>query len=133
MGRNILAVVVGVVIGSFAIMIVEGFSHFLYPYPEGLDHSDQKAMAAYVATLPNAAILFVVLAHAVGAFVMAVVTTLIATSRQLLLSFVGGLVLMAGGVAMMFKIPHPDWFPFVDLLVYLPFAWFGSYLITRKN
>ena len=133
MWRNILGVVAAIIAGSIAIMIVEGFSHFLYPYPEGLDFSDNEATSAFISSLPVAAKLLVALSWAIGSFVAAVVTSLIVKTRKLQLSLLDGVILMVFGIINMIVIPHPTWFWFVGIAVFIPFAWFGYYLLAREK
>ncbi len=132
MWRNILAVVAGIIAGIIAIMIVEGFSHFLFPYPEGLDYKDKVALAQYIKTLPAGALLLVALAWASGSFVAAVVTTLIAREKQLQLSILDGAILMIFGIINMLRYPHPVWFWILGIAVFIPFAYLGYYFWRKK-
>lgn len=132
MWKNILAVLAGIVAGTVAIMIVEGFSHFLYPYPQGMDFADKEAMTAYISSLPVAAKWMVILAWAVGSFVAASVTTLIAKVRQQHLALLVGAILMIFGIFNMASFPHPLWFWVVGIAVFIPFAWLGHFMLSRK-
>ena len=68
--RNIGAVVLGLFAG---IAVNMGFimlnSYMLFPMPEGMDMNDPEQMNAYVATLPTAAFLVVLIAHLGQSFV----------------------------------------------------------------
>ncbi|MCF8372950.1 MAG: hypothetical protein K9H64_15115 [Bacteroidales bacterium] len=132
MWKNILAVLAGIVAGTVAIMIVEGFSHFLFPYPPGLDFADKEAMTAYMGSVPIAAKWMVILAWATGSFVAAIVTTLIAKTRQQHLALLVGAILMVFGILNMTSFPHPLWFWIVGIAVFIPFAWLGNFLLMRK-
>src|SRR5262249_50746482 len=66
MGRNILAVVLGVALAGSLVFAVEALGHRIYPPPEGLKADDYEAIKAYVAQAPVGALLFVPLSWFVG-------------------------------------------------------------------
>ena len=85
--RNIGAVVLGLFAGMAVNM---GFimlnSYMLFPMPEGIDMNDPEQMNAYVATLPTAAFLVVLLAHLGQSFVGGWVAARVGASRPMLLA-----------------------------------------------
>ena len=60
--RKILAVVLGVVAAVIIIIAIEALGHSIYPPPDNLDVANREAMEVYVASLPLAALLFVMTA-----------------------------------------------------------------------
>lgn len=62
MGKSVLAVVLGLILGVVIIFVVEGVSHLLYPPPPGLDINNPKVLKAAMANVPFGALLFVLLA-----------------------------------------------------------------------
>ena len=61
--RNILAVVVGLIVGMIFNMCVVLLNTTLYPMPEGVTFEDADGTAAYFAELPVTAFLIVIVAH----------------------------------------------------------------------
>ena len=126
MGKQILAVIVGLVAGGLVIYGIESINMVRFPWPENLSMEDEEAFAEYVASLPIDALITVIIAHAVGSFVAGFVCGKIALSKQLMLGIVCGVILMAGGIMNIVMIPHPLWFSVADLLMFIPFAWLGA-------
>ena len=67
--RNILAVIVGLIVGNIAIMGLHYLGMVFYPMPEGVDMDDMKAIAEYISIAPLGSLLFVMLAHIGGTFI----------------------------------------------------------------
>ena len=77
--------------------------------------------------------LFPFLAHALGTFVGALLTALIAANHKMLFAFVIGIFFLAGGVTNVLMLPSPIWFTIVDLAAYLPMAYFTTKLTPEKR
>ncbi len=120
--------VAGVVAGGLLVALVEGIGHRVYPLPEGLDVKDVEALKEYVATLPAGALLFVLLAWAVGSFGGGWLAAKIADRKRLVHALVVGGVLMAFGIVNLVTIPHPLWFAVVGVVLFLPAACAGAKL-----
>jgi hypothetical protein len=76
--------------------------------------------------------LFPFLAHALGAFVGALVAFFVAGSRRHVFAYTVGGLFFAGGIAACFMIPAPAWFMALDLLAaYFPMAWLAILLGRR--
>lgn len=119
--RNVLAVVLGVAAAGFVMMGVETVGHSLYPAPVGLSPDDPKAIEEYVQNAPFLAIAFVLLAWAAAAFVGGAVAARLAVGRRTQrFGLIVGMVLLMGGAAQLWMIPHPAWFmlaaPFACLI-----------------
>jgi hypothetical protein len=129
--RKALSVIAGMVAGFIVVSIVEAFSSQVFPVPDGLDIKDRADLAWYVSTLPATAFLFVLGAHILGAFVAGFTCVAVSRTGWMMGALFCGGVILAGGIANLFIIPHPTWFRIVDVLVYLPSAWFGGLLALR--
>jgi hypothetical protein len=130
--RNILAVVVGLVIGGFVNMALVTLSPTLIPPPAGVDVNDAESLAKGIHLFEPRHFIMPFLAHALGTLVGALVAYLIAATYRLQMAYVIGAVFLCGGVAASFMIPAPAWFIALDLLAaYLPMAWFGVQLGRR--
>ena len=131
MVKKILIVLLGIVCGSVLIYAVEAIGHLVYPPPEQMDLNDIEAMKAMIKTLPIGALLFVLLAYAVGSFGGGFIVTLFSKSRKPLLAIVVGVVLAIFGIINLFMIPHPVWFAVASILLYVPCAYMGSLIAKR--
>jgi hypothetical protein len=130
--RNILAVVVGLVIGGFVNMALVTLSPSLIPPPAGVDVNDPASLAKGIQLFEPRHFIMPFLAHALGTLVGALVAYLIAATYRLQMAYVIGAIFLCGGVAASFMIPAPAWFIALDLLAaYLPMAWLGVQLGRR--
>ena len=131
--RNVLAVVLGLVLGSvvnMGLILVSG--HVIAP-PAGADVTTVEGLRASIHLFEPKHFLFPFLAHALGTLAGAALATLLAVSRQRLCALVIGCLFLAGGAANVAMLPSPLWFNVVDLLgAYLPMALLGWHLAMRK-
>ncbi|MBL9205838.1 MAG: hypothetical protein JNN01_12170 [Opitutaceae bacterium] len=130
--RNILAVIVGFVVGSFVNMGLILLSPHVIPPPAGVDVSNVESMKASIHLFEPKHFLFPFLAHALGAGVGALVAYLVAGSRRAVFAYVIGVLFLAGGIAASKMIPAPTWFIVLDLVgAYLPMAWLATRVGAR--
>lgn len=124
---NILAVFVGLVVGSVANMALVLTGHAIIAPPAGMNVNDPESYKQFAHLLEAKHFVFPFLAHAGGTLVGAIVANLIAASRRAAMSYVIGGVFLCGGIAACFMIPAPVWFIALDLLLaYLPMACVGA-------
>ena len=127
--RNILAVIVGLVVGNIAIMGLHYLGMVLYPFPEGLDMNDMKAIAEYISIAPLGSLLFVMLAHILGTFIAGISTALV-TKNIILIYIIGGFFTLSG-IYNLYMLPHPLWFN-IEVIFYFPAAIYGHKLISKQ-
>ena len=132
MVRSILAVVAGVVVASLVIWLLELAAMMVYPPPPGLDFSDASAVRAAMEKIPLGALICVLAAQTVGTFSGACVAASISCSSQGVHALAVGAFVMLAGIGNMLMIPHPVWFWVISLLLYLPSAYFGGLLASRR-
>ncbi|MFK7765688.1 MAG: hypothetical protein AB8B55_00495 [Mariniblastus sp.] len=125
MWRKIIGVIVGLVVAGAAIAVVEGISSLVYRMPAGLDLNDKEAMKAWVSSLPFGAFLFVLAAHVIGAFAGSFVCAAIVRKPWFIGTLIIAGLLLLGGTANLFLVPHPVWFGIADLILYMPSAFAG--------
>ena len=122
--RNILAVILGFVLGSIANIALVVAGPRVIPPPPGVDFSNAQNFAANLHLLEPRHFIFPFLAHAIGTLVGALVAYLIAGSRRVTFAYVLGVLFLAGGIVAVCMYPAPVWFDALDLVVaYLPMAW----------
>jgi hypothetical protein len=128
--RNVLAIIVGIVIGSVANMALVTISPLLIPPPAGVDLSSSGGWSKAIDILKPQHFIMPFMAHAVGTLVGAIVAYLIAASYKARFAYVIGVFFLCGGVAAGFMIPAPAWFIALDLLLaYLPMAWLATKIV----
>ncbi|MGN5953640.1 hypothetical protein ACP6L2_03400 [Sphingobacterium lactis] len=130
--RNILAVVLGLVLGSLVNGALISLSGHVIPPPEGVDVTTEEGLKAGMHLFKPINFLFPFLAHALGTLVGAFIAAKIAANRKLLFAMIIGFAFFIGGVMMIFMLPSPIWFSIVDAtLAYIPMAYLG-YLLAKK-
>jgi len=131
--RNILAIVVGWIIGSAVNMGLIQLGYALIPL-EGIDPSDMDSLAQIMPTLDAHYFIFPFLGHALGTFVGALTAALLAVNHKIKFALAIGFLFSLGGIAVNMMLPGPLWFTITDLLLaYIPMAWFGGTLALRLS
>lgn len=131
--RNILAVLIGVVVGGFVNMGIIMISGSIIPPPEGVDMTTTEGLIAAADLLEPIHYLMPFLAHALGAFVGALIAGLIAATHKMTFALSIGLVFLVGGIMMVLSVPSPTWFIIIDLVfAYIPMAYIAGKLTTKK-
>ena len=87
---------------------------------------------AYIAGLPVAAFLVVMLAHLGQSFVGAWIAARWGESRPMLLAMIVGALSLAGGIAAMMMISGPDWL-MIELPLYLVVAWLAGNMEQKRR
>lgn len=130
--RNILAVIVGFICGSIVNMGIVVFVSPLFPLPEGVDPASMESIKANIDRFSFANFMVPFSAHALGTFVGAFFTALLARSAKLPLAIlIGGLNLL-GGIAAVAMIGGPLWFAILDLgAAYIPMSFAAAWLASQ--
>lgn len=127
MTRNILAIVIGVVVGAVVNMGLVNVGPSVIPPPGGADVTDMETLKASMKLFEPKHFIFPFLAHALGTLVGAFVATKIAVSNKLACALLVGLVFLTGGITMVYLVGGPMWFIVTDLvLAYIPMAYLGG-------
>jgi len=132
--RNILAVLVGIVIGGSVNMLIINFSGLLIPPPEGVDTTTAEGLKEGIHLFEPKHFLMPFLAHALGTFVGAFLAARIAANHKMKFAIAIGCVFLLGGIGAVFMIPAPLWYNTTDLvLAYIPMAWLAGKFALKSN
>lgn len=133
--RNILAVIVGIVVGSLVNMTIIMISGALIPPPDGADMTTTEGIKAAMPLMEFRHFIMPFLAHALGTLVGAFLAALVAATHQLNMARIIGVVFLIGGIMMVVQIPStPLWFKITDLvLAYIPMACIGGRLVAKNK
>ena len=131
--KTILALLIGMAIGSAVNMALILLSPMVIPPPPGVDVTDMDSLGSSMHLFETRHFVFPFLAHALGTLVGAYVAVMIAGGNRMKFSMaVGGLFLL-GGITNVIMLPAPGWFIGVDLIgAYIPMAWIGGRLTGRE-
>ncbi|EAQ82562.1 hypothetical protein DSM3645_09192 [Blastopirellula marina DSM 3645] len=136
-GKTIFWIIIGVfagfLIGSLVNMMIVLASLLFYVPPDGLDWNDQAAVAQFIGGLPLGAFLFALAAHGAHSLVAGWIAAAIARPFRYSAALLVGLLTLAAGYMNLQDIPHPAWFGYLDLLLYLPLAALGASLVKQPD
>lgn len=128
--RNILAGIIGLVVGGSVNMALIIVGPHVIPPPAGVDMTSTQSLSASMHLLGPQHFVFPFLAHALGTLTGAMAGFLLAASHRSLVAYAIGAVSLAGGIAAAFMFPAPVWFIILDLgVAYIPMAWIGTLLV----
>lgn len=132
--KNILAVIVGLVVGSavnMGLILISG--HVIAP-PEGADVTTMEGLEASMHLFEPRHFIFPFLAHALGTLVGALVAAAMAANNKMKFALgIGGFFLL-GGISNVMMLPSPTWFAILDIVgAYIPMAWIGGKIGGRKS
>ena len=130
--RNILAVVVGLIVGMIFNMCVVLLNTTLYPMPEGVTFEDADGTAAYFAELPVTAFLIVIVAHVGQAFFGGLVAAVISRNASMVVAMIVGVLSMIAGIANMMLMPMPAWM-WIELPLYLLAAYVAAQIVLARR
>ncbi|MGE8533751.1 MAG: hypothetical protein ACN6OJ_04075 [Chryseobacterium sp.] len=131
--RRILAVVVGLLVGSICITVVEKIGHYLYPPPAEAAAGDMEALKVYINDAPFMALFFIILAYALAAVVSGFTASKISNNGKSTAAVICGIIFLLITIYMMTSLPTPIWFWIVGILVWgLVFAGHKLALKTKK-
>ncbi len=130
--RNIVAVIAGLIIGSTVNMGLIMISGYIIPPPNGVDVTTMEGLQESMHLFEPKHFIFPFLAHALGTFVGAFITAMIAASHKMWFALLIGLFFLIGGITNIVMLPSPIWFTVLDLVgAYLPMAWLAYKLNKR--
>lgn len=131
---NILAFIVGLIIGSIVNLALVNIGMSVIPLPEGADASTMDGLREAMKSFPPANFVFPFLAHAIGTLAGALVAAKLAASHHMKTALAIGVFFLMGGISMVAMCGGPVWFIAADLLIaYLPMGFLGGKLGRRPQ
>jgi hypothetical protein len=132
--KNVLAAVLGFVVGSVVNMALISIGPYVVPLPEGADVSNMEGLRESMKLFTPVNFVFPFLAHALGTLTGAFVAAKLAASHPVKFAIGIGVAFLIGGVAAASMLGGPLWFNACDLLLaYLPMGFLGGFLAGGKK
>jgi hypothetical protein len=124
--KNVLAVILGFIVGFIVNGGIISVSGSIIPLPEGVDPNDIESIKAAMPNYEMKHFIMPFLAHALGVIIGAFVTAKMAVSHHFNLALIIGGLFLVGGIIMAVWLPAPIGFEIFDLVfAYIPMAWLG--------
>jgi hypothetical protein len=127
------AVVLGALVAIVLISLVEAINGRLYPLPAGLDINNREAMSGYIATLPLAAFLLLLLGYALGGLGGGYVAARLAPTRPMRHAGVVMILLVVASLLNLRSFEHPVWFWVANLVVVVGLPLLGGRLAPARG
>jgi hypothetical protein len=132
--KTVLAVIVGLVIGSAVNMGLIMLGGELIPPPDGVVPMDMDSLKASMHLFQPQHFLFPFLAHALGTLVAAIVAIKISPTDSTKAAYIVAGLFMLGGIANAFMLPAPMWFIALDIIAaYLPMGWIALKIAAKSK
>lgn len=132
--RNVVAVIIGLFIGSAINMAFIIIGPTIIPPPTGVDVTDMESLTQNMHLFEAKHFLFPFIAHALGTFVGAMAAIKIGKGHALVLAGAVTLAFFAGGVFNIVNLPAPVWFEAIDIIfAYIPMGWLALKLVGDQR
>ena len=134
--RNIVAAIVGLVVGSLVNIGLVNIGPSVVPLPEGADVTTMENLRDSMKLFTPVNFIFPFLAHALGTLTGAFVAAKLAVSHHMKFAFGIGVCFLIGGATAVSMLGGPMWFNVSDLvLAYIPMGFLGGILAggTRSH
>ncbi len=132
--RNILAVIVGVFLGSAVNMGIIMIGGSIIPPPEGADVTTTEGLRMSMHLFQPQHFLFPFFAHALGTFAGALLAALIAVNHKMKFALGIGAFFLVGGISSVLMLPSPLWFSVSDLAVaYIPMGYLAGKIAANRK
>ena len=129
--RNILAVFIGIASGIAVVALVEILGHTVYAAYGAIEPGNPEAIAAALKILPLGALIFVVVAWALGAASGSMVATLVSGRQTIVPGMAVGFSILLATIGNLYIIAHPAWMTATGIIAPLPAAWLGATLVRK--
>jgi hypothetical protein len=130
--RDILACLIGLVVGSGINMGLVILGPSIVPPPAGVDVTNAESIAASMHLFEPKHFVVPFLAHSLGTLFGALTAYVIAGTYKSIVAYAIGALFLVGGIYASTIIPAPAWFIALDVIVaYIPMAWIGTQLGGR--
>lgn len=131
--KNIIAIVVGFIVGMIVNGGLIGVGNNIIPLPDGIDPNSMEDMKTAYLGLPFKHFIMPFLAHALGTLAGAFAASKIAATHNLKFALGIGIFFLLGGIYAQYLFRGPIWFLIVDLaFAYIPMAFLGNKLAGNK-
>ena len=132
MGRNILSVFVGLVVGFLFNASCVALNGHLFPAPKDFSWEDSDVVSAYFDALPLAAFLIVLVAHLGQSFFGGYVAGRISKDCVMMVAMIVGGLSLVGGIMNFMMLPLPMWM-LIEMPLYLIVAWWAGNIAMKKR
>ncbi len=130
--NRIIAVLIGVIVASFTLVLGESLLGKIWEAPTGINQ-DLAAYYNYIASLPLKAFIALWFAYIVASFIGGYTAARISKTQKAPMALVVGIALMIAGIFNFQTFKHPTIFVVITCISYILFAYLGGVLAKRLS
>ena len=131
--KNILAIVLGLLIGGTVNAGIIMVSGYIIPPPAGANLTTMEGLQAAMPLMEPKHFLMPFLAHAFGTLVGAILAASMVVNYKMRFAMIIGICFLVAGIMNVFMLPSPVWFTIVDIgFAYIPMAYLGGKIVFIK-
>jgi hypothetical protein len=130
--KNILAVIIGIIVGSVVNMGIIMISSSIITPPDGADVTTMEGLKASLHLFQPKHFIMPFLAHALGTLSGAFLAAIIAANHKMIFALCIGVFFLVGGITNIFMLPSPTWFTILDLAgAYIPMGYIAGKMVVK--
>ncbi|MCO6509856.1 MAG: hypothetical protein J5I65_03615 [Aridibacter famidurans] len=133
MVRNILAAILGLIVGWVVFTAIQTIGTLVFPPPVALDTNNLDSIKAYMESLSPAMYGVVLAGYAIGSFAAGLLIGKIAESKGNLIPIIVGGLFTIGWILNLIMLPHPIWVAVLGFFMYIPFTILGKNLTAGSG
>lgn len=131
MWKSFIAILAGLIGAGLVITLVLVLGYWVMSNPDLAQRLENDNLRALMEQVPISAFIVVLVAWSIGGFTGAAVAARIADTRLILHGMAVGAALTLMALLSLLSIPYPAWFWFLNLVIVLPAAILGAWLLSR--
>lgn len=131
--RTVFAFLIGALAMAGCVAALQALGHWIWPPPAGLDLTDPAQRSGFVAGMPLAAKVWVLVAYATAVEVATIVAVLVNRPRWRGLALSLGGLMVALSALNFWMLPHPWWMVLIGLLLPLPVAMTAGWWLRPRQ
>jgi hypothetical protein len=132
--KNLVAVIVGAIVGGVVNMLIIMISPYVIAPPTGVDVTNTEELIKNIHLFEPKHFIMPFLAHALGTLVGGFCAAIMAATNPGRRALIVGILFLIGGISAVYMIPAPIWYSTLDLVVaYIPMAFLGASLAMKRR
>jgi hypothetical protein len=124
--RSILGIILGMVIGTIVILVLETVNGYFHPMPPGTDLTDRESIKLAIMSLPVTAFIGLLVSYLFGVFFAAFAAGKIAGRSEVIHGFIISLLFSLMGISNFAMIPAPVWVVISSFIIFFAAGFAGS-------
>ena len=131
--RRVISILSGLFLGILIFMIIAVLCRSAFPFPENYEWLNEEDMENYIDGLPDRAFILIVTSHVLGAFLGALIASLISLKHRFTNGIITAAILFTMIIIVNFTFDFPRFYIMLDTLLVAIFGFIGALIGQRRN